>query len=89
MAPLSDTDPSPADQAITAVCARHLHHSIFIPESGWHGALRVTFSTTSNFDDKTLPVALCCPPMFGSRWMALEFEHLAATHGVRVICPDR
>ena len=87
--PNTASSATPTDKAIKIVCAKHLHQALWLPENDLHGRLRVTFSTTSNFTDTTLPVIFFCPPMFGSRWFAVELNHLAALKGVRVICPDR
>ena len=80
---------SPTDEAIKYVCPRHLHQVLWLSENDSHGKLRVTFSTTSNFSDPSLPVIFVCPPMFGSRWMVVDLEHLAISSDVRVVSLDR
>ena len=88
MAP-GDTSVSTRDVALERVSAGHLHQSLWLPETQDHPRLRVTFATTSNFDDETLPAILFIPPMFGSRWFVLEMDKLARDSGVRVVFPDR
>ena len=85
----SAASPSPLDLAIPIVCAKHLHQCLWLPQSDSHGRLRVTFSTTSNFADTTLPTVLVAPPMFGGRWMLLDLDNLAKSQGVRLVCADR
>jgi len=77
------------DEAIEVVCAKHIHQCLWLPPTESHGKLRVTFATTSNFSDNTLPVILFCPPMFGGRSLALHFDYLAKQTGVRLLCADR
>ncbi|GAB7358380.1 hypothetical protein MBLNU230_g2450t1 [Neophaeotheca triangularis] len=76
-------------EAINKVCARNLHQSLWLPETAAHGRLRVTYATTCNFGDESLPVVLFVGPMFGNRYHILEIETLAVETGVRVICADR
>jgi hypothetical protein len=77
------------DNALARVSAAHLHQCLWLPETQDHPRLRVTFGTTSNFDDESLPAILFIPPMFGSRWFVLETDKLARDSGVRVVFPDR
>lgn len=77
------------DEAIEILCAKHFHQSMWLPENNVHSKLRITYATTGNFDDESLPVILFCTPMFGGRWCAVEADHLASSIGVRIICPDR
>jgi len=88
MAPVK-TSASARDNALARVSAGHLHQCLWLPETQDHPRLRVTFATTSNFDDETLPVILFIPPMFGSRWIVLEMDKLARDSGVRVVFPER
>jgi hypothetical protein len=87
----SGTDGSmPAtEEAVTILCKKHLHQCFWLPENESHGRLRITYSTTSNFTDTALPVILFLGPMFGSRYLNNEFNQLAISTGVRVICVDR
>ncbi|KAI9687397.1 MAG: hypothetical protein M1820_010466 [Bogoriella megaspora] len=87
MAPQSLTDPT--DKSIKILCARHLHRVLTIDATDSHGRLRVTFSTTSNFDNASLPTMLFIGPMFCSRWHAVDLDRLACEDGIRVICSDR
>ena len=83
------SESSSIKDAIEAVCAGHFHQCLWIPETPEHGKLRITFSTTSNFEDMSLPTILFCAPLFGSRWASLEVDCLARSMGVRVINVDR
>ena len=86
----SNSDSSnPTEEAIQRACARHLHQVFWMPGDELHGKLRVTYATTTNWEDETLPVVLICPPMFGGRWMILQFDHLAKQNGLRIVCFDR
>lgn len=77
------------DTALATVSAGHLHQCLWLPETQDHPRLRVTYATTSNFSDESLPAILFIPPMFGSRWLVLEIDKLARDCGVRVVLPDR
>lgn len=77
------------EQAIQTLCAKHLHRALWLPETADHPKLRVTYATTSNFDDASLPAILFIGPLFSSRWSALDFGKLASDCGVRLICTDR
>ncbi|EXJ79584.1 hypothetical protein A1O3_07863 [Capronia epimyces CBS 606.96] len=83
------TSLSPEDQAIRLTCATHFHQALWLPQTANRAKLRVTYSTTTNFDNVSLPAILFIGPMFGTRWMALHFDKLARDCGVRVICVDR
>ncbi|KAF2866832.1 hypothetical protein BDV95DRAFT_199452 [Massariosphaeria phaeospora] len=80
---------SSEDRAIRMVCAKHFHQALWLPETTDHPKLKVTYSTTTNFDDVSLPVILFIGPMFGTRWYSLHFDKLARDCGARVICVDR
>ena len=77
------------DEAIKRVCAKHYHRTLFLSQTANHPRLRVTYSTTGNFEDDSLPAVLFCGPMAGSRWNTILMDNLATTTGVRVICLDR
>ncbi|KIW16904.1 hypothetical protein PV08_04094 [Exophiala spinifera] len=79
------------DQAIGLICKNCFHQSLWLPQTAEHPRLRVTYSTTTNFDNVSLslPVILFIGPMFGSRWDALHFNKLANDSGVRAIFVDR
>jgi hypothetical protein len=85
----ADASVSARDNALARVSAGHLHQCIWLPETQDHPRLRVTYATTSNFENETLPAILFIPPMFGSRWFALETDKLARDSGVRVVFPER
>ncbi|KAK6434817.1 hypothetical protein LTR95_009000 [Oleoguttula sp. CCFEE 5521] len=80
---------SPQDAAIRLLCRRGLHQLLWLPETSQHPKLRVTFSTTSNFEDDSLPAILHVGPMFGTRYGTVEFDALTKECGVRMICVDR
>ncbi|KAI7164106.1 hypothetical protein KC349_g995 [Hortaea werneckii] len=77
------------DEAIELLCKANFHKALWLPETSVHGKLRVTYSTTSNFDNADLAVILFCGPLFGNRWNAVMIDRMASAHGVRVICVDR
>jgi hypothetical protein len=77
------------DEAIKIVCDKHFHQSFWLPSTSQHDRLRVTYATTTNFEDESLPVILFCGPMFGSRWNAQDFDYFIRKHGVRIIFVDR
>lgn len=87
----SETSLAATNEALEILCAKHLHQCFWIPANDQlgHGRLRVTYSTTSNFEDETLPVVLFFHPMFGGRYSVAAFDHLAREKGVRVVAPDR
>lgn len=85
----SNDKSSPKDRAICKLCAKNFHRVLWLPETNAHAKLRVTYSTTSNFDDTSIPAILFIGPMFCSRWHALDFDKLAQDCGVRLICTDR
>jgi hypothetical protein len=84
-----NTTKSSRDTALATVSAGHLHQCLWLPQTQDHPRLRVTYATTSNFDNESLPAILFIPPMFGSRWFVLEMDKLARDCGVRVVLPDR
>jgi hypothetical protein len=83
--------------ATKLLSTRHLHQSLWIPETEHHARLRVTFATTSNFalghdgdvSAAALPAMLFAGPMFGTRYMAVQMDRLSREHGVRGIFIDR
>lgn len=77
------------DEATRRLAQKHLHQSFQLPETSSHASLRVTFATTSNFDQDELPVILFIGPMFSSRYHLITFDKLAERSGVRVIYVDR
>lgn len=79
----------PQAKAISILCANNLHQSLWLPETAGHPRLRVSYSTTSNFSDTSLPAVLFVGPLFGSRWFILEFDKVARESGVRMVWPDR
>ncbi|KEQ75219.1 hypothetical protein M436DRAFT_25653, partial [Aureobasidium namibiae CBS 147.97] len=80
---------SPLDAATTFCSNINYHRSLQIPASLSHERLRVTYATTTNFEDETLPVVLFCHPMGAARYLIFGFEELATKEGVRVVIIDR
>ncbi|GME25191.1 hypothetical protein GTA08_BOTSDO06172 [Neofusicoccum parvum] len=80
---------SPEDKAIRITCTKQFHQVLWLPETADHPKLKVTYSTTTDFDNISLPAILFIGPMFGTRWNSLHFDKLARDCGVRVICVDR
>jgi len=80
---------SPEDQAIRTTCTKQIHQALWLQETANHQRLKVTYSTTTNFDNVSLPAVLFIGPMFSTRWHALHFDKLARDCGVRLICVDR
>ncbi|CZT18468.1 uncharacterized protein RCC_04313 [Ramularia collo-cygni] len=78
-------------EAIRRLAQLHLHQSLrlHVPQTIAQESLRVTFATTSNFDQHDLPVILFLGPMFGTRYNASTFDRLARATKVRCICVDR
>jgi hypothetical protein len=78
-----------ADQAFRTVCDVSFHRTLWVPETPDHPKLKVTYATTTNFNNVNLPAVLFIGPMFSTRWVALHIDKLARDCGVRVICVDR
>jgi predicted dienelactone hydrolase len=87
--PTPPPKPSPFDLATTFCSNIYFHQSIHLPASTEHDRLRVTFATTTNFDDQQLPVVLFCHPMGAARYLIYMFEAVAKREGVRVLIIDR
>jgi hypothetical protein len=81
--------PSPRDRALKTLSAGHFHQCLWLPQTTDHPRLRVTYATTGNFDDESLPTILFIGPLFNSRYLTLEIDKLARDCGVRVIVPER
>ena len=80
---------SPRDRALRTLSAGHFHQCLWLPQTSDHPRLRVTYATTSNFSDESLPAILFIGPLFGSRYFTLEIDKLARDCGVRVVVPER
>jgi hypothetical protein len=80
---------SPRDRALKTLSAGHFHQCLWLPQTTDHTRLRVTYATTSNFSDVSLPAILFIGPLFNSRYLTLEIDKLARDCGVRVIVPER
>ncbi|KAF2160171.1 hypothetical protein M409DRAFT_29466 [Zasmidium cellare ATCC 36951] len=76
-------------EVIRKIAPRNFHQHLWLPQTPSHEKLRVTFATTSNFDDQSLPASLFVGPMFGSRYLAVLFDKLAQETGMRAIAVDR
>ncbi|THZ60110.1 hypothetical protein D6C85_09871 [Aureobasidium pullulans] len=86
------TTTSAKDDAITFASQKCFHRSITIGPTSAHQKLRVSFATTSGFDDdgKNGPeTILFCGGMGASRLLLYRFDALAKKEGVRVIFIDR
>ncbi|USW47684.1 Putative alpha/Beta hydrolase [Septoria linicola] len=77
------------DRAIQLFAQSSFHQCFHVSATEKHDRLRVTFATTTNFDQTELPVVLFVGPMFGNRYFCLSFDKVARENGVRVICIDR
>lgn len=86
---LKATSPTALDTAITFCSNASFHQSIYLPASSSHPKFRVTFSTSTNFRDESLPVVLFCHPMGAARYLIYGFDEMAKREGVRVVIVDR
>lgn len=75
--------------AIERLAQRCFHQCLWLPETVKHSRLRVTFATSSNFDDESLPVLLWVPPQFCSRYHISEMDNFAVKYEVRLVGADR
>jgi len=84
---------SAKDDAIAFASQKCFHRSITIGPTSAHQKLRVSFATTSGFDDDDdkngLETILFCGGMGASRLLLYRFDALAKKEGVRVIFIDR
>ncbi|THY02793.1 hypothetical protein D6D03_04835 [Aureobasidium pullulans] len=83
---------SAKDDAIAFASQKCFHQSITIDPTSAHQKLRVSFATTSGFDDdgkNDLETILFCGGMGASRLLLYRFDALAKKEGVRVIFIDR
>lgn len=85
-APLPET---PLDKATTFCSNINFHRSLHLPATSTHERLRVTYATTTNFENAELPVVLFCHPMGAARYLIFGFEEVAKREGVRVVIVDR
>ncbi|THY93835.1 hypothetical protein D6C92_05180 [Aureobasidium pullulans] len=86
------TTTSAKDDAIAFASQKCFHRSITIDPTSAHQKLRVSFATTSGFDDDDkngLETILFCGGMGPSRLLLYRFDALAKKEGVRVIFIDR
>lgn len=92
--PKMSTTTSAKDDAITFASQKCFHRSITIGPTSAHQKLRVSFATTSGFDDDDddkngLETILFCGGMGASRLLLYRIDALAKKEGVRVIFIDR
>ncbi|PIB01512.1 hypothetical protein CB0940_00985 [Cercospora beticola] len=80
---------SSLDSAIRLLADRKYHQCFRLAATDKHEELRVTFATSTNFDDNVLPVVLFVGPMFGSRYFCTDYNKLAISSKIRFICVDR
>ncbi|THY13804.1 hypothetical protein D6D01_08267 [Aureobasidium pullulans] len=88
------TATSAKDDAIAFASQKCFHQSITIAPTSAHQKLRVSFATTSNFDDdgedrNGLETILFCGGMGASRLLLYRVDALAKKEGVRVMFIDR
>ncbi|KEQ78591.1 hypothetical protein M438DRAFT_350338 [Aureobasidium pullulans EXF-150] len=86
------TTTSAKDDAIAFASQKCFHQSITIDPTSAHQKLRVSFATTSGFDDdgkNDLETILICGGMGASRLLLYRLDALAKKEGVRVIFIDR
>ncbi|KAI5242794.1 hypothetical protein E4T43_04567 [Aureobasidium subglaciale] len=79
----------PFDAATKFCSQRCFHQSIILPATADHAPLRVSYATTTNFCNESLPVVLFCHPMGAARYLIFEFEEMAKKEDVRVVIIDR
>ncbi|THV98063.1 hypothetical protein D6D26_06481, partial [Aureobasidium pullulans] len=85
--PKMSTTTSAKDDAIAFASQKCFHQSITIGPTSAHQKLRVSFATTSGFDDEGkngLETILFCGGMGASRLLLYRFDALAKKEGVRV-----
>lgn len=90
--PKMSTTTSAKDDAIAFASQKCFHRSTTIGPTSAHQKLRVSFGTTSGFDDdgkNDLETILFCGGMGASRLLLYRFDALAKKEGVRVIFIDR
>lgn len=90
--PKMSTTTSAKDDAIAFASQKCFHQSITIGPTSAHQKLRVSFGTTSGFDDdgkNGLETILFCGGMGASRLLLYRIDALAKKEGVRVIFIDR
>ncbi|THV76831.1 hypothetical protein D6D29_08400 [Aureobasidium pullulans] len=84
---------SAKDDAIAFASQKCFHRSITVGPTSAHQKLRVSFATTSGFDDDDgkngLETILFCGGMGASRLLLYRIDALAKKEGVRVIFIDR
>lgn len=79
---------NPQDQAIEFACAKRFHQSFRLPGTGKYGSIRVTYAVGGALEP-TSPVLLWIGGMNGTRYQALDLDHLAKKAGLRVVFIDR
>ncbi|KAF2207479.1 hypothetical protein CERZMDRAFT_102376 [Cercospora zeae-maydis SCOH1-5] len=80
---------SSLDSAVRLLADLKFHQCFRLAATDKHEELRVTFATSTNFDNHELPVVLFVGPMFCSRFFCTNYNKLSISSGVRFICVDR
>lgn len=76
------------DFAIEYVCASRMHQSLTIPGTSTLKPLKVTYAI-AGLENDDAPTVVFISGMYGMRWVALSWHHVALRAGVRVVCVDR
>ncbi|OBT69005.1 hypothetical protein VE03_01363 [Pseudogymnoascus sp. 23342-1-I1] len=76
------------DFAIEYVCAARMHHSLTIPGTETLKPLKVTYAI-AGLENDDAPTVVFISGMYGMRWVALLWHHIALRAGVRLVCVDR
>ncbi|KFX95102.1 hypothetical protein V490_04023 [Pseudogymnoascus sp. VKM F-3557] len=76
------------DFAIEYVCAKRMHQSFTIPGTDTRKPLKVTYAV-AGLENDDAPTVVFISGMYGMRWVALLWHHIALKVGVRVVCVDR
>ncbi|KFZ13069.1 hypothetical protein V502_06784 [Pseudogymnoascus sp. VKM F-4520 (FW-2644)] len=79
---------SDKDFAIEYVCAKRMHQSFTIPGTETRKPLKVTYAV-AGLENDDAPTVVFISGMYGMRWVALSWHHIALRVGVRLVCVDR
>ncbi|KAF4633243.1 hypothetical protein G7Y89_g4874 [Cudoniella acicularis] len=79
----------PKDQAYEIISPIRFHQSFKIPATDSHGPLKVSYAIAGKPLGGDVPTILFCAGMFGSRWLGVWLDHIAAKTGVQVLFIDR
>jgi len=79
---------SDKDFAIEYVCSKRMHQSFTVPGTDTRKPFRVTYAV-AGLENDDAPTVVFISGMYGMRWVALLWHHIALKVGVRVVCVDR